>query len=115
MSTALAELSKTDLLDRFDRMKAIARRANEAKEHIIWKGVGHLAANAGGAAAAISEHVSQKFLNAKYATKVPWLMVLAQDLASLAFEGEAGRAVDAFAHGSEGYLTGNAVKRAIGP
>lgn len=112
MTTALAEMSKSDLLEKVERMTSLAKRAKEkhSKEELLWRAVGTLTSSAGGAAAALMQHGANKFFASKYAGKVIWGSLVAQDLLSLAFEGTAARVYDSFTHGQNGFLTGDTLK-----
>lgn len=111
----LAELSKPDLVERANRMRATIKRLSEknSADGLVVKAGCALTARAGGAAAALTEVAALKMGHPRIAAKVPWVISGLNDLASLAFDGTPGKLFDAYTHGFEGYVTGCATRKAV--
>jgi len=116
MTTALAELSKSELIDKVERVQALAKRVRDkhSKEEILWRAVNTVVSGTGGAAAAGMQYAAHKFFRPEVAGKVTFGLLILQDLGSLAFEGTAARVYDAFAHGQNGFFAGDALKAKLG-
>lgn len=110
-----SDVSKTDLAERYERMKAASRSLARKNEEYIAKGLGMLAAGAGGAAAAAVNHVSHKVAHPNVAAKIPWIAAAAVDVAALMFDGSgiAEHAIGAFGHGYTGYLSGKETEKIL--
>lgn len=110
-----SETSKTELAERLERMKAASRNLAKKNEAYVAKGLGMLAAGAGGAAAAAVHHVSLKTFHGNIAEKVPWVAAAVVDLTALMFDGDGviEHAIGAFGHGWSGYLSGKATEKIL--
>jgi hypothetical protein len=109
------DVSKTELAERYERMKSASRALAKKSEMYVAKTAGVVAASAGGATAAALHHVAVKALSPKLAEKAPWVGGALLDIGAIVFDGDSmtGHVVEAFAHGYSGYLAGKATEKIL--
>jgi hypothetical protein len=112
---ALAEVSKSDLVDRLERLRAQSRNAlaKARSTSKVQRSIGVLAASAGGAACAAAEHFAAKGLKPNLSQKVPLAMSAAMGLAAAFYDGPGDWLVYAAACGANGYVSGTETKRVL--
>lgn len=109
------DVSKTELAERYERMKSASRAMAKKSERYVAKTLGVGAAAVGGATAAVLHHVAVKALAPKLAEKAPWIGGALLDLSAIAFDGDSiiGHVIEATAHGYTGYLSGKATEKVL--